>query len=165
VNDLNLKLLPPDSDVFIDSTIFTYHLLGHKKYRKSVKDFLIKIESGIINGYINEVVISEVYHNVLRVKICDKFKISPTEFVRFIKSNPQTISEVDLDMVAAVLSMKSIQLIQKIKISAVGDCITKYNLLSADAIHAASCKIHGIEDIATNDTDFERVPFLKLWVP
>jgi predicted nucleic acid-binding protein len=43
--------------------------------------------------------------------------------------------------------------------------MTKYNLLSADAIHSVSCKLHGIEHITTNDSDFERVDFLKLWVP
>ncbi len=43
--------------------------------------------------------------------------------------------------------------------------MTRYNLLSADAIHAASCNVHGIENIATNDPDFKRVDFLKLWVP
>ena len=64
MNNLKQEIIPPDSDVFIDSNIFTYHLLGHKRYRDSVKDFLIKIESGIYTGYINEVVVSEVYHNL-----------------------------------------------------------------------------------------------------
>ncbi len=165
MNDLNLRVLPPDSNVFIDSNIFTYHLLGHKKYRNSVKDFLFKVESGIFNGYINEIVISEVYHNVLRVKICDENNISPAEFAQFIKSNPQTISEVNLGTATDVLSMRNIQFIHEISISMVGDYMTRYNLLSADAIHAASCKVHGIKNIATNDPDFKRVDFLKLWVP
>ena len=131
MNDLSLSALPYGSNVFIDSNIFTYHLLGHKKYRNSVKDFLLKVESGIFSGYINEVI----------------------------------ISEVDLGAVTDVLSMRNIQLIPEINISKVGDYMTKYNLLSADAIHSVSCKLHGIEHIATNDSDFERVDFLKLWVP
>lgn len=142
---MNLSALPHGSNVFIDSNIFTYHLLGHKKYRNSVKDFLLKVESGIFNGYINEVIISEVYHNVLRVKICDENDISPAEFAQFIKSNPYTISEVDLGAATDVLSMRNIQLIHEINISMVSDYMTKYNLMSADAIHSASCKLHGIE--------------------
>jgi len=67
-----------------------------------VKDFLIKVESGIYRGYINEVVVSEVYHNFLRVIICDKNNLSPVDFARFIKSNPETVSEVDLNKVTAI---------------------------------------------------------------
>lgn len=164
---MNLKLntLPPDSDVFIDSNIFTYHLLGHKRYRDAVKDFLIKIESGIYYGYINEVVVSEVYHNFLRVKICDKYNVLPADFARFIKTNPETVSEVDLDKVTSILSMKNLELIHEIKIGMVEESMTRYNLLSADAIHVSSCKLHDVEYIATNDSDFERVDFLNLWMP
>lgn len=91
VNSLKLNLIPQDSEIFIDSNIFTYHLLGHKRYRDSVKNFLLKIESGIYTGYINEVVVSEVYHNFIRAKICDKYNIQNIDFSRFIKSNPEAI--------------------------------------------------------------------------
>ena len=88
MNNLKLNVIPADSHIFIDSNIFTYHLLGHKRYRDSVRDFLIKIESGIYTGYINDVVVSEVYHNFIRVKICDKYNIKPDydfEKVDFLK--------------------------------------------------------------------------------
>lgn len=39
------------------------------------------------------------------------------------------------------------------------------NLLFSDAIHATSCKVYGINHIATNDSDFDRVDFLKNWRP
>jgi len=42
---------------------------------------------------------------------------------------------------------------------------TEYSLLPNDAIHAATCNIHGIEYMATNDSDFERVSFLCIWKP
>jgi predicted nucleic acid-binding protein len=41
----------------------------------------------------------------------------------------------------------------------------KYNLLFSDAIHVASCNLFKIKNIATNDSDFERVDFLKIWRP
>lgn len=133
VNSLKLNLIPQDSEIFIDSNIFTYHLLGHKRYRDSVKNFLLKIESGIYTGYINEVVVSEVYHNFIRAKICDKYNISNMDFSRFIKSNPKAISEIDMSKVTAIFSMKNLQLIHNINISMVEDNMKKYNLLSSDA--------------------------------
>ncbi|HII94466.1 MAG TPA: PIN domain-containing protein [Candidatus Methanofastidiosum sp.] len=60
-----------------------------------------------------------------------------------------------------------------IKILQVGEDISKlslvlskeYGLLPNDAIHAATCKSYGIDNIATNDSDFDRVDFLKVWKP
>ncbi len=123
MNNLKLKIIPPDS----------------------VKDFLIKIESGIYTGYINEVIVSEVYHNFIRVKICDKYNVQPVDFTRFIKSNPESISEVDLGKVTAILSMKNIQSIHDIEIGMVEENMIRYNLLSSDAIHVSSCKLQRIE--------------------
>jgi predicted nucleic acid-binding protein len=42
---------------------------------------------------------------------------------------------------------------------------TEYSLLPNDAIHAATCNIHNMEHMATNDSDFERVSFLCIWKP
>lgn len=165
MNNLKLNVIPAESHIFIDSNIFTYHLLGHKRYRDSVKDFLIKIESGIYTGYINDIVVSEVYHNFIRVKICDKYNIKPVDFTRFIKSNQEIISEVDMSKVTAILSMKNLHLIHDIEICMVEENMTRYNLLSSDAIHISSCKLQHIEYMATNDYDFEKVDFLNLWMP
>lgn len=41
----------------------------------------------------------------------------------------------------------------------------KYFLLSNDATHVATMKVHGIRDIATNDQDFERAEGIKVWKP
>ncbi len=61
--------------------------------------------------------------------------------------------------------MKNLQLIHGIKIGMVEDNMKRHNLLSSDAIHVSSCKIHNIEYMATNDSDFKRVDFLNLWMP
>lgn len=47
----------------------------------------------------------------------------------------------------------------------VEDTMKKYNLLSSDAIHVSSCMLQQIEYMASNDSDFERVVFLNLWMP
>ena len=41
----------------------------------------------------------------------------------------------------------------------------KHDLLLSDAIHAATCKIYAISDMATNDADFDRVDFIRVWKP
>jgi len=45
------------------------------------------------------------------------------------------------------------------------DLSKEYHLFPRDALHAACCKAYGITNIATNDADFERVEWLKVWKP
>ena len=42
------------------------------------------------------------------------------------------------------------------------ECSRKFRLLPNDALIAATCKHHGIDRIATFDSDFERVDFLEI---
>lgn len=44
----------------------------------------------------------------------------------------------------------------------ISDIITKYRLMPNDAIIAATCQHYGIKCIATFDSDFKRVDFLKI---
>ena len=39
----------------------------------------------------------------------------------------------------------------------------RYRLMSNDAFHVAMMKGHGITNIATDDPDFERVGWIKVW--
>lgn len=41
----------------------------------------------------------------------------------------------------------------------------KYGLLISDAVHAAIMKINTIDNIATNDSDFERIDAITVWKP
>ena len=43
--------------------------------------------------------------------------------------------------------------------------IKDYALLTNDAFHVATMKRHEILNIATNDPDFERVKWIKVWKP
>lgn len=45
------------------------------------------------------------------------------------------------------------------------ESMKRYRLMSNDAIHVATMKKRGISAIATNDPDFERVGWLKVWKP
>lgn len=88
--------------------------------------------------------------------------------IRFIKEHPNVISECSvaysaLDDVfdsSVVILPFTLEVLQQAKTLS-----KKHNLLFSDAIHAASCKVYGIKHIATNDSDFERVDFLKNWRP
>jgi predicted nucleic acid-binding protein len=41
----------------------------------------------------------------------------------------------------------------------------KHQLMATDAAHLATMRNNGIKNLASNDSDFGRVPWIKLWMP
>ena len=41
----------------------------------------------------------------------------------------------------------------------------KYGILISDAVHASIMKINTVDNIATNDSDFERIEGITVWKP
>ncbi len=158
-----LSNIPESSKVFIDSNIFTYFLLKREEYYNSTKNFLKRIDEREIIGLINSVVISETYFNYIRIKISEKYRINLKDVVKKIKEDPKILGEISIDVVDDTFRLDNLNILEYTPEISIKDFIADYLLLPNDAIHAATCKSYVIDNIATNDSDFERVDFLKVW--
>ena len=153
-------------EVFIDSNIFTYHLSGHKIFGEPCRDFLRRVERKEYEGYVNDIVISEVLLNFLKSELFRLRGIPLYKVVREIKRDSSLIELVDFDAVTMLFDGLDLN------ISFIGfGCVEvtmlmeKYNLLPNDVLHLATMKRYGITNIATSDRDFERVRGIKVWKP
>ncbi|MEM3505071.1 MAG: type II toxin-antitoxin system VapC family toxin [Archaeoglobaceae archaeon] len=136
--------------VFVDTNVLIRHLSGDKRAKKVVE----KVEMGEIDGYINQVVVSELIHVYLR--------LSTGRNSASLKKNPELIKAVNLEPVYDLLNifneLSSSEIISRVS----KEFIMKYGLLPNDALIAATCKHYGIRKIATFDEDFKRVDFLEV---
>ena len=64
-----------------------------------------------------------------------------------------------VDMEFVILKEKENTILDSTQIS------KKYCLLAKDALTVSFARDYGIENIATNDSDFKRVDFLWIWKP
>ncbi|HOI77266.1 MAG TPA: PIN domain-containing protein [Methanofastidiosum sp.] len=165
LTSFSLNDYPEDTNFFIDSNVFIYFLLKHKSYSPTIKSFFNDIEKGQIKGYVNHTVVSESYFNYIRIKICERYTITPKEFNIYMKTNPDALREIDLSVVEDIFSLPNLYFLNIENIKNIGSAIYEYSLLPNDATHVASCIEHGLTNIVTNDKDFERVNFLKVWKP
>lgn len=157
--------------MFIDANIFTYLLTGHPIYGRSCQGLLEKIEKGGLTGFISPLVIDEVSY-VIMVQTARELKGSTeTKSMKRVMSGiwHECVAPVDefygyLDQLISAGNLKVLSLDYTISRIAL-ECSKEYRLLPRDALHAACCKAYGIKDIATNDSDFERVGFLEMWRP
>ena len=161
--------LRPGMIIFIDANIFLYKILEHWKYAQPCTEFLKDVNYGKYSGVTSVFVCNEVFHRVMFAKLFEKYNIEAKHAIKYLKDNPEVIKE----LCTAGEAIENISQIDNLMVIGVGRDVLhlaiafsqKYGLLSTDAIHAATMKTEGLSILASNDRDFERVDWLKLWKP
>ncbi len=155
-----------EPEIFVDTNIFVYALAKKHRYKHVSGMLLSKINEGEIIGFTSSTVINELFHTILIGEV--KKKYGDNNIIRFIKEHPNVISECSVAYGALddVFDSSIVILPLTLEVLHHAKSLSKeHNLLFSDAIHAASSKVYGIKHIATNDSDFDRVDFLKNWRP
>ena len=162
-----LSVFPGNEKVFIDSNILTYHLLNDPVYGERCKEFIERVENREFKGFISPIVVSETLFNFIKANIVKDYGIKPKEVVSFLKAKPEVTSKIDIGKATHLFTIFSVLPISELELE-VEKCykaIKDYSLLTNDAFHVATMKRQGITNMATNDPDFGRVEWLKVWKP
>ncbi|MEA3324853.1 MAG: PIN domain-containing protein [Euryarchaeota archaeon] len=155
--------------IFIDANIFLYEILDHWRYAESCNSLLEHINMGKYHAVVSVLVCNEVFHRVMIAEVVERYEIEPKSAVNYLKKNWGVVRELN----KARDSMLNIDAIENLEIVEINrevygialECSKKYGLLSNDAVHPVTMKKHGITNIATNDRDFERAPWLNIYKP
>ncbi|GBE53865.1 MAG TPA: PIN domain-containing protein [Euryarchaeota archaeon] len=158
--------------IFIDANIFIYNALDHPEFGGSCSGFLERVEKGEIAGVITPFVIDEVLFKILIAEASKyigkptllkiKKKMKDSDFSEMVYSpveeymeyfNGLSVDGLEISDVDRELAVKSVEL------------GAKYGLLIADSMHLAMMKKKEIINIATNDADFKRIEWIKVWKP
>lgn len=160
-----MKTLPTGERVFVDSNLLTYHLLNHPAYGTSCKAFMQDLEDEKYHGFITPIVVSETLFNFIKADIFRTYRTRPFEIASLLKCHPEVLGEIPLDRPKELFDIFNLLPIGKLEVIEALEIMSNYYLLTNDALNAATMKVNGITSIATNDNDFERVDWLKIWKP
>jgi len=123
---------------------------------------------GEVEGVTSIIVISEIIHKLMFSEIIEKYGTRPQTVLRKMKNDPEIIASLrkyrDVISKVGTIGIKVLPCSDRTHEKA-SSFISEYRLMSNDAINAVLAEEHGIKHIATNDGDFERVDFLKVWKP
>ena len=148
------------SEMFVDSSVFIGLLLGDEKAKNLIRKALNE-------GYTlvtNPVVFSETVYKVM-------FTLTLRDGLRGVHDLRKHLGEYThiyrkveeaFEKLEDAGFLRIIEVTQK-TIRIASQLGQEYELLPNDALIAASCKESGIESIATFDSDFKRVPFLRIF--
>jgi predicted nucleic acid-binding protein len=165
---VGLKLLEISNDerIFIDANIFLYSAFEHPIFGNTCKKFLQRIESNDVKGFTSDFVLNEVFHRLMIAEVADKQGTSSRKIPAMIKREPEIIKELNI-------VWKEMELIGSFGLTLLEGSIfpdfieisKKHQLMATDAAHLAIMRNNGIRNLASNDSDFRRVPWIKLWMP
>ena len=135
-------MMSTTNKIMVDSSVFIEALKGRKT------DFYKSLISTNTNQfYINEIILSEYLYYLLAINGGSSPK--SLQESKLIKSVFSTSSN-ELVILKDFILLSSSQEFSEI----VPSFMSTYNLLPNDAIILATCKLHGITQLASHDTDF-----------
>ena len=166
---MKLSSIPSGTSIFIDANIFLFDIFEDPYFGDASYDFIKKIESLEIKGYTSTLVLDEVLFKMILMEASNKLNVSMKNVVRLLKKEPEKLAALEKSWE----NIREIQNMENLTIFGVSPAIFKdaveiaqtCKLLPHDATHAALAKEMNIRNIATNDEDFERVDFLRVWKP
>jgi len=110
--------------------------------------------------------LNEVFHKLMIAEVVKKFGIAAKQVVRFVNKKPEAIAELETVWIEMeILKGFNISILNSSLFPDFIEISKKYWLMATDAFHVATMKRQGITNIATNDPDFRRVVWLKVWKP
>ena len=140
--------------IFVDSSIILAFLAVQDERAYKIIE---EVENHIATGYINAIIVDEVIHGYLRLTT----RLSSKRIRRLLAKKDKRLIELIKNDIEPVLEL-FITLPITIEPQEVIDVIKEYGLMPADSIIALTCKHQGVNTIATLDSDFERIPWLKI---
>ncbi len=162
---MDIKLIPAQTSVLIDSNILIYHLGG---LSADCKNFLSRGQNGEIKPYVTTIVLAETLHKRMITEAITKGLISSGQPLKKLKANPTVISSLT-DYVSDVKDLLNFPLfvieVTLADIAASHQLRQSYGLFVNDSINIACAQRLGISNIVTRDNDFSAVSGITVWQP
>ncbi len=170
---MNLEGFKGKEKIYIDSTIFVSHYSKDAVDRKECTAFLNTVEKGKINAVTSSIAVDETAYILLKFKAAEilgtdrHYKILDSlRHDKKVFDEAWEVVEVHIDFVDALRVKNVLQIItQTADPLELKDIAKKYQLLPRDASHLGIMLRNMIKNIATSDSDFERIKDLKVWMP
>ncbi len=154
--------------VYVDVNVFYMYLRPDPVYLPMIREFLGRIVQGDIQAYTSVLTMDELFYRLLLARIKDVYQRDPLQVLR--EDMRGAIARCGSEIGAALGRLVRLPHLQLAAVTE-GDFpqmlgnITAFGLLPRDALHIAVMQRLGLSEIATDDADFDRVPWLQRhWV-
>lgn len=165
---MTLANLVTGEQVFLDANTLIYHFSPHPVFGPACSLLVQRIENQDLFGFTSTHVLTEMAHRLMmieastlpgwpKVKVKQRLMKQPNSLqnlTRFRSAVESVLnSRIQVLTVAPPLVLKA------------ADLSRQTGLLSSDALLVAVLQHHGLSNLASGDTDFDRVPGFNRYAP
>jgi predicted nucleic acid-binding protein len=159
--------LQPGDSVLLDANTLVYYFIAHPALGPSCGKLIERIGKNELVALTSTHMLSEIAHRLMVIECSQKFGWT-SKIVDRLKRQPTKLQGLT-SFKAAIEQVPKLK-IQRLTIPAnlVADAASvsiEYGLLSNDALTVAIMQANGLTNIASNDADFDRVPWITRFAP
>ena len=160
--------LSSGESVFLDANTLVYHFQPHPVYGGACSQLLTRIDQQDLRGYTSTHVLSELAHRLMMVEASTLPGWTASKVKLRLRQNPAALSNLSQFRMAidAILQSRiTVLTITPSLIASAAAVSQQYGLLSNDALMVVVMQSQGLTNLASSDTDFDRVPGIIRHVP
>jgi predicted nucleic acid-binding protein len=160
--------LPAGATVFLDASVFIHHFEPNALYGPPATEFLERVENQEIVGVTTTRVLSEVAHRLMTIEAMQAFGWPRAGIAVRLRNHPaqvQTLTRFRQAIQQIPLFVVRIFSIDPSWLDLAAEASQRTGLLHNDALIIAAMRIHGLANLASADSDFDRVPGVTRYGP
>jgi len=153
--------------IYVESNIFLFIALGNFRLGPACMEFFGRAARGEFEVLTSSLTVDEVAFVALKVGLEEKFRVT-SGAVAYLKRNPEIVKTLGSKVIEVVQRMAAMTRLVEVAsddVLGIGTCMEAYGLLPRDACHLSVMHRLGMMAIASNDRDFDRVPWLTRYYP
>ena len=160
--------IPTGSSVFIDANVFVYHFVSDPAFGPPCRDLLDRVSRNEVAGFSSSSVLSDVAHRLMTYDAVDTYGWPMAGIAHRLKRHPAELRalvrfrQAVEDVPRFGVQVHSAVLSDVLNAAALSQ---QHGLLSGDALLVAIMQHHSLVNLASNDGDFDRVPWITRFAP
>jgi predicted nucleic acid-binding protein len=154
--------------VFVDANTLVYHFTHHPRFGPPCTALLERIERQEISGCTATHVLSEASHRMMTLEAITLLGWAQANVGNRLRNHPGEVSKLATfrNAIERVLQSKLRVLTVDPGFLATGAALCQqFGLLTNDGLIVTVMQANGLTDLASSDTDFDRVPGISRYAP
>ena len=154
--------------VFVDANTLTYHFEPHAVWGPPCASLLQRIENRELAGFTSTHALSEVSRRLMTIQASALFGWPFAGIGNRLRTNPARVQQLTAFRQAIDHILRSnlqVLAVTPAQLATAAALSQHVGLLTNDALIVARMQAHSLSKIASNDTDFDRVPGITRYAP
>lgn len=166
---MTLRNMPSRTKIFLDTNVLVFHFTRAHPLSEDCTALLQRIATRDVVGITSATVVAELLHRMMIVEAVERKGFqSSREAVEYLQATPAFVKTLKkhFGIPSALARMRvDIKLVDHIDLHTSKRFRQEHGFMTNDSLVLAVMRRFRINDLATNDPDFQQVPQIRVWTP